>query len=74
MLAGGGGWGDPLERDPQAVLRDVRNEFFSASRAKSDYGVVVDKKTWRVDENATKAMRAEMAASRGWGEVPKVQR
>jgi N-methylhydantoinase B len=74
VLAGGGGWGDPLERDSQAVLRDVRNEFLSAHRAKSEYGVIVDTKTWRVDETATKMMRAEIAASRGWREVPKVRR
>ena len=40
VLAGGGGWGDPLERDPQAVLRDVRNEFVSVEAAREDYGVV----------------------------------
>ena len=56
------------------VLRDVRNEFLSASRAKLEYGVVVDTRTWRVDESATKALRVEVAASRGWCEVPKVQR
>ena len=37
-LAGGGGWGDPLERDPLDVLRDVRNEFVSEKSAKEDYG------------------------------------
>ena len=42
VLAGGGGWGDPLEREAQAVLRDVRNEYLSAERARADYGVVVD--------------------------------
>ena len=73
VLAGGGGWGDPLERDPQAVLRDVRNEFLSAARAKADYGVIVDTKTWRVEGEPTKKLRAEMAAARGWREVPKVQ-
>src|SRR6185295_7844391 len=74
VLAGGGGWGDPLDRDPEAVLRDVRNEFLSAKQAKLDYGVVVNTETWRVDHNATKALRARIAASRGWREVPKVQR
>jgi N-methylhydantoinase B len=74
VLAGGGGWGDPLERAPEVVLRDVRNEFLSAARAKLDYGVIVDTKTWRVDENATKMLRAEIAATRRWREVPKVQR
>ena len=73
VLAGGGGWGDPLERDPQAVLRDVRNEFLSAARAKADYGVIVDTKTWRVDEAETTRLRAEIAAARRWREVPKVQ-
>jgi N-methylhydantoinase B len=73
VLAGGGGWGDPLERDPAAVLRDVRNEYISASRAQSDYGVVVDTKVWRVDDAATTKLRAEIRAARGWREVPKVQ-
>jgi N-methylhydantoinase B len=73
VLAGGGGWGDPLERDPQAVLRDVRNEFLSVTRARVDYGVIVDTTAWRVDEAATKTLRAEIAVARGWREVPKVQ-
>jgi N-methylhydantoinase B len=73
VLAGGGGWGDPLERDPRAVLRDVRNEYLSAARAKADYGVIVDTAAWRVDEAATRKLRAEIAAARGWREVPKVQ-
>ena len=42
VLAGAGGWGDPLERDPAAVLRDVRNELLSPEKAAADYGVVVD--------------------------------
>jgi N-methylhydantoinase B len=73
VLAGGGGWGDPLERDAQAVLRDVRNEFLSAERARADYGVVVDTMAWRVDAAATEKLRAEIRAARGWHEVPKVQ-
>ena len=73
VLAGGGGWGDPLERDAQAVLRDVRNEYISAARAKADYGVIVDTAAWRVDEAATSKLRAEIAAARDWREVPKVQ-
>ena len=74
VLAGGGGWGDPLERDPQAVLRDVRNELLSTTRAEADYGVVVDTTAWRVNEAATAKRRAALAAARGWREVPKVQR
>jgi N-methylhydantoinase B len=37
---GGGGWGDPLERDPALVLQDVRDGIVSAARALEDYGVV----------------------------------
>jgi N-methylhydantoinase B len=70
---GGGGWGDPLERDPAAVLRDVRNEFISAARAEAAYGVVIDTNAWSVDAAATKRRRADMRQRRGWREVPKVQ-
>ena len=40
--AGAGGWGDPLERDPQLVLRDVLRDLVSHEAAIRDYGVVVD--------------------------------
>jgi len=69
-LAGGGGWGDPLERDPEAVLRDVRNEYVSAERARRDYGVVVDTVRWRVDEPATAELRAALAAQRTAADWP----
>jgi N-methylhydantoinase B len=39
VLAGAGGWGDPLERDPAAVFKDVRNELLSAGKAEADYGL-----------------------------------
>ena len=74
VLAGGGGWGDPLERDPQAVRRDVHNELLSAARAKTDYGVIVDTKNWRVDAAASEKLRAEIRRARNWRDVPKVQR
>ena len=38
---GGGGWGDPLQRDPQAVLRDVLDDYVSVARARADYGLEV---------------------------------
>lgn len=41
MIPGGGGYGDPLERDPDAVLKDVQLGFVSVERALADYGVVV---------------------------------
>ena len=39
--AGAGGWGDPLERDPQLVLRDVLRDLVSHEVALRDYGVVI---------------------------------
>jgi N-methylhydantoinase B len=60
-VAGAGGWGDPLERDPDKVLKDVRNEFISADSARAEYGVVVDTETWTVDEAATARLRNAMA-------------
>jgi N-methylhydantoinase B len=74
VLAGAGGWGDPLERDPEAVLRDVRNELLSPGKAAADYGVIVDRARWTVDAAATEKRRDEIRRARGWREVPKVQR
>jgi N-methylhydantoinase B len=71
-VAGAGGWGDPLQRDPAAVLKDVRNELISPAAAAHEYGVVVDTQTWKVDEAATRRLRAEIRAARGWSESPKV--
>ena len=74
VLAGAGGWGDPLERDPGAVLRDVRNELLSPAKARADYGVVVDTERWAIDAAASELERARIRAARGWREVPAVQR
>jgi len=52
-LPGAGGYGDPTERDPSLVLRDVRDGKVSLEAARRDYGVVIDPKTWTVDEVAT---------------------
>ena len=73
VLAGAGGWGDPLERDPVAVLRDVRNELLSPGKAEADYGVVIDLKAWKVDTAATSKRRDEIRKARAWDTVPKVQ-
>ena len=60
---GAGGWGDPLERDPEMVLQDVRRGFVSRASAVADYGVVLANGHW--DATATEARRAEMTAARG---------
>ena len=54
---GGGGWGDPLTRDPQRVARDVRLGYLSAPLARDQYGVVL-RGDGSVDPEATKALRA----------------
>ncbi len=61
---GGGGWGDPLERDPSKVLEDVRNDCVSLEAARREYGVVIDPATWQVDEEATRALRAALRGQR----------
>ena len=73
VLAGAGGWGDPLERDPALVLRDVRNELLSPQKALADYGVAIDTSAWTVDAAATTRRRAAIRQARGWTAVPKVQ-
>ncbi|GAB6061534.1 hydantoinase B/oxoprolinase family protein [Deferrisoma palaeochoriense] len=57
QAGGGGGWGNPLERDPAKVLKDVRNGVVSLERAREDYGVVIDPDTWTVDEAETAKLR-----------------
>ena len=73
-LAGSAGWGDPLERDPIAVLRDLRNEMISVTTAENEYGVVIDMDHWTVDTEKTEALRVEISQLRGWAEVPTVLR
>nr|WP_256476357.1 hydantoinase B/oxoprolinase family protein [Siccirubricoccus soli] len=61
-VPGGGGWGDPLTRDPALVARDARNGLVSLAAARRDYGVVLQ--GWEVDVAATERLRAEMRAAR----------
>jgi len=74
VLAGAGGWGDPLERDPNAVLWDVRNELLSPAKAAADYGVVLAAAACTVDLAATAERRAHLRQQRGWRVAPVVQR
>ena len=63
VLAGAGGWGDPLERDVEAVLKDVRNELLSRAKAEADYGVVIDAQSWMV--NGPRPSSAARRSGRG---------
>jgi N-methylhydantoinase B len=55
--AGGGGYGDPFERDPNDVAEDVINGYVSFEKAREDYGVIIAPDTLAVDEAATAACR-----------------
>ena len=56
-LPGGGGYGDPRERDPERVLDDLLDGMITADDARRDYGVVVDKHG-RIDLTETNRLRA----------------
>jgi N-methylhydantoinase B len=60
---GGGGWGDPLERDPALVAREIREGLVTSGGALA-YGVVADM-GGTVDAAATEALRTQIRASRG---------
>ncbi len=63
---GGGGWGDPLKRELERVRNDVVCGLVSIKAARNAYGVVVEAsaKGYRVDEEASHALRAKMRAER----------
>jgi N-methylhydantoinase B len=58
---GGGGWGNPIERDPEAVRADVVAELVSREAARSEYGVVI-RGDLSLDAPATLKLRGEMKA------------
>jgi N-methylhydantoinase B len=60
-IAGGGGYGDPLERDPAKVLADVEAGLVSRRAARAIYGVVLSR--GRLDAAATARLRARLAAA-----------
>ncbi len=70
--AGGGGFGDPLDRTPDEVLEDVIDEYVSIERAAADYGVVVipidpELDRYEIDRERTAEQRAHIRAHRrGW--------
>jgi N-methylhydantoinase B len=72
---GGGGWGDPLERELSLVLRDVNEDKVSARAAGTDYGVILRKDglSFEIDHAATQALRAERRQKRT-GRTPMIDR
>ena len=61
----GGGFGDPCERAPELVQKNIRDELVSIERAKKVYGVVIDAATLKVDFEATKELREEHSRKEG---------
>ena len=57
---GGGGWGNPLDRDPERVRVDVIEGYVSFEHARSDYGVVLNPRDNTIDAAATTKLRGEM--------------
>jgi N-methylhydantoinase B len=54
---GGGGYGNPLERDPEMVASDVMEGYVGLESARTDYGVAINPETYEVDEKETKKLR-----------------
>ncbi|MBI3091540.1 MAG: hydantoinase B/oxoprolinase family protein [Candidatus Tectomicrobia bacterium] len=65
VTSGGGGYGDPLRRDPARVLRDVQQSLVTPEAGRSLYGVVVDASAGQVDAAQTTALRAAMRRLQG---------
>ncbi|OGL17799.1 MAG: hypothetical protein A3K12_06925 [Candidatus Rokubacteria bacterium RIFCSPLOWO2_12_FULL_71_19] len=72
LSPGGGGYGDPLERDPERVLRDAVLGYISREQAREEYGVVLDPRagsdglvSWTLDRTATTLLRAALPDAPG---------
>ena len=65
IQAGGGGYGDPLERDVYAVLDDVRQEKLTLDHVRREYGVVIDPGILELDLAATEKLREDMRIREG---------
>jgi N-methylhydantoinase B len=62
---GGGGWGDPFEREPERVREDVRGGIVSRHSAERDYGVILHGPDLEVDEAATARLRRSRPPAAG---------
>lgn len=58
LTSGGGGYGNPLERDVRLVQKDVRDGLVSVKRAKEVYGVLLDSDTYEIDMEGTEKLRS----------------
>jgi N-methylhydantoinase B len=60
VTSGGGGWGDPLDRDPEKVRWDALEEYISLDAARKEYGIILDPETLEIDREGTQALRARL--------------
>ncbi|MEK6613448.1 MAG: hydantoinase B/oxoprolinase family protein, partial [Candidatus Binatota bacterium] len=58
----GGGYGDPLDRDPELVLGDVLDGYVTLHGARDDYGVVINSNSLTIDTKATQSLREQRRA------------
>lgn len=61
VMTGGGGYGHPLEREPDRVLADYLDGKVSIEAARNDYAVVIDEASQTVDLQRTRALRGARA-------------
>ncbi len=75
VTTGGGGWGDPLEREPELVQRDVIDDKVSLKAARQDYGVALTKRKghYVVDDAKTARLRKQIKVRRK-GKLPMIDR
>ena len=65
IAMGGAGYLDPIEREPEMVLKDVMNELVSIDCAREIYGVVIEPETLKIDHEATREQRERIRGERG---------
>jgi N-methylhydantoinase B len=63
VTVGGGGWGNPMERDPERVRQDVLEGFVTVRAARDDYAVVLDPETLSLDHDETARLRADQTSA-----------
>jgi N-methylhydantoinase B len=66
--AGGGGWGDPNDRNPEDVKRDVVEGFITLERAREAYRVAIDTETLEVLQMQTRRLRSNISARDSYGD------
>jgi N-methylhydantoinase B len=67
--AGSGGYGDPLEREPDRVLKDVIDGYITAKAARELYGVALSNDNRRIDATSTAALRERLSVAREEGKA-----